>query len=308
MILIILLGQTCSGKSQLAVDLAKYLGSAWIVNCDSRQVYQQLNLGTAKVKGRWQYLPKLGNTFVYQDIPHFLIDYVDPKEKYSLNQFLVDWCQLFKKQSPNLPKFVILTGGTGLFAKAISEQYQLAQIDPKYDSEYNNLKLHLTQQSLPNLHNLAKQIPGFTQLNSSDQLNPRRLVNLLLRYYAATNGWFSQKKLDYPKFSQIWQFAIQVDQTVLKARIFNRLKERLNEGLISEILNLNLDDQRLWDLGLEYRIGNLYVKGWLNETELLQKLYQENWQYARRQLTWLKKQTLIWIKNLSEILDYLNSV
>jgi len=308
MILIILLGQTCSGKSQLAVDLAKHLGTTWIINCDSRQVYQHLNLGTAKVKGSWQHLPNLGNTFVYQGIPHFLIDYVDPKENYSLNQFLLDWCELFKRQSLNLPKFVILTGGTGLFAKAVSQQYQLGQIDPKYSSEYNALKLNLTQQSLPTLQKLVEQIPDLTQLNSSDKLNPRRLVNRLLRYYATAYGWFSQVKLDYPAFSKIWQFAIKVDQTILKTRIFNRLKARLNEGLISEILNLNLDDQRLWDLGLEYRIGSLYLKGWLNEAELLQKLYQENWQYAKRQLTWLKKQPVIWIQDANEILDYLHSV
>ncbi len=308
MVLLILLGQTCSGKSQLAVDLAKYLGNSWIVNCDSRQVYKNLNIGTAKVKGVWQNLPNLGKIFVYQDIPHFLIDYVDPKDKYSLNQFLTDWCHLFRQYSNQLPDFVILTGGTGLFAKAISQQYQLEQIDPKYSSEYNTLKLNLTQQSLPTLQKLVEKIPNLTQLNSSDKLNPRRLVNRLLRYYATAYGWFSQVKLDYPTFSKIWQFAIKVDQTILKTRIFKRLKERLNEGLISEILNLNLDDQRLWDLGLEYRIGSLYLKGWLNEAELLQKLYQENWQYAKRQLTWLKKQPVIWIQDVNEILDYLHSV
>ncbi len=307
MVLLILLGQTCSGKSQLAVDLAKYLGNSWIVNCDSRQVYKNLNIGTAKVKGAWQNLPNLGNTFVYQDIPHFLIDYVDPKDKYSLNQFLIDWCHLFRQYANQLPEFVILTGGTGLFAKAVSQQYQLEQIDSKYKSEYHALKLSLTQQSLPTLQKLVEQISDLTQLNSSDQLNPRRLVNYLLRHYATSHGWINQTKLNYPKFRRTWQFAIKVDQNVLKTRILNRLIDRLNEGLIEEILKLNLDDQRLWDLGLEYRVGNLYLKGWLNETELLGKLYQENWQYARRQLTWLKKQPVIWIRNLNEIIDYLNS-
>ena len=305
MTLIILLGQTCSGKSQMAVDLAKKLGYSWIVNCDSRQVYQYLNIGTAKVDGTWQEFYNFGKVFIYQDIPHFLIDFVNPIKKYSLHKFLQDWCNLFQRYQNYLPEFVILTGGTGLFAKGISHQYQLGDIDSQFKDIFENQKYILNQQNLQQLQKQIEEIDGIEYFNQSDFFNRRRLINRILQYYSQKFGWFKQNHLDYPQFEKTFEFAITIEQELLKERIKFRLNERIQNGLLLEVSNLQIDEDRLWELGLEYRISSLYLKGWLSHNEWKSKLFQENCKYAKRQLTWLKKQSLIWIDGLESLYTFL---
>lgn len=147
--LLVLLGQTSSGKSQMAVDLALKLNKTnqivWIVNCDSRQVYKGLNLGTGKVEGGWQ-----NDIYFYKEVPHYLIDYVDPQATYSLNQYLQDFKNLFLKDKPG---WVILTGGTGLFAKAIIEQFEDYQVELSQNDKikYEQQKTILNHLSLSDL-------------------------------------------------------------------------------------------------------------------------------------------------------------
>ncbi len=301
MTLIVLLGQTCSGKSQMAVDLAKKLGSSWIVNCDSRQVYKYLNIGTAKVEGSWQNFQNLGKVFLYQGIPHFLIDFVDPKQTYSLHKFLQDWCKLFNSLEQNLPEFVILTGGTGLFARAVVKQYQLDEINPEYETIFQKQKQLLESQSLSKLQEIVSSYSTIKNINHSDFFNRRRLINYVLRNFAKQKGLLNHKKLKYPNFDRTLQFAISVDQQTLKERIWLRLNQRIANGLLNEVVNLPLSQERLWSLGLEYRISSLYLRGWLTETEWKQKLFQENCKYAKRQMTWLKKQPVVWIHNLENL-------
>ncbi len=305
MTLIVLLGQTCSGKSQMAIDLAKKLGSSWIVNCDSRQVYKYLNIGTAKVEGSWKNFGNLGKVFLYQDIPHFLIDFVDPRQTYSLYKFLQDWCNLFVSLSKHLPEFVILTGGTGLFARAIVKQYQLDEIKPEYETIFQKQKQILENQSLSELQKLISTYSTIRHINYSDFSNRRRLINRILRNFAEQNGWLEYKQIRYPNFDRTLQFAISVDQKILKERIWLRLNQRIASGLLDEVINLPLNQERLWNLGLEYRVSSLYLQGWLTETEWKQKLFQENCRYAKRQMTWLKKQPLVWINSLENLYSHI---
>ncbi len=302
--LIVLLGQTCSGKSQLAVDLAKNLGSAWIVNCDSRQIYKRLNIGTAKVPGVWTNLEKYGKYFEYQEVPHFLIDFVDPQIQYTLVDYLRDWVQLFKEHEQNLPDFVILTGGTGLFAKAILEEYQPSWVKPEKDSELKELKSSLSKLGVSELQSIIK---NSANINKSDWQNPRRLINKILAQEAQEKGWTKKSKKQYPNFEQKLFFAIQIDQGILQERIYKRLVQRINQGLLEEVKNLqDLGTSRLLELGLEYRLTQLLFLGQLNESEWKEKMYQENIRYAKRQMTWLKKETPEWLSGCEEILNIIN--
>lgn len=305
--LVVLLGQTCSGKSQMAVDLAKELGESWIVNCDSRQVYRRLDIGTAKVPGIWQSDTKLGPVFVYQDVPHFLIDYLDPASTFSLFNYLQDWCHLFDRYAGKLPQTIILTGGTGLFAKAVLEKYSIAGIKPEFDTRFQELKNQLHSQPLSALQLRA----GTTirqQLNANDWQNPRRLVNCILRLEAQEQGWLAADNLTHPVFERVYTFAIAVEPKTLKQRIQARLQERLEQGLLQEILTLqDLGTQRLLNLGLEYRLTQLFVLGQLNEADWKRKLLLENYQYAKRQMTWLKKQHVHWVTSLDDIRTHLQA-
>ncbi len=281
----------------MAVDLASYLKDAIVVNCDSRQIYKDLDIGTGKVPGQWQQ-----GVFYYQDIPHFLIDYVDPKLNYTLVQYIQDFVYLIAKTST---KYVILTGGTGLYAKAIVEQYDLGVIKQEFIVEFNELKKSLSELNLTDLQITFQDLlkthvvdTSLSFLNESDYQNTRRLVSRILKIKAKLNSW--AKDITYPEFEQIFQFAIEIDQAQLKQNISTRLQQRINQGLVTEVQSLQyLGHDRLLDLGLEYRLTQMYLEGEIDQIEWQNRLQIENFQYAKRQLTWLKKQKdLVWIKDL----------
>jgi len=347
--LITLLGQTCSGKTGLSINLATHLKKAgktvWIVGCDSRQVYENLNIGTAKIPGVWQDFldqnfnilrPKIYNSkqYFYQQIEHFLIDYIDPKTTYSLLDFVLDFCGIFNNLDPSQkPDYVILTGGTGLWAEAIINEYELENIKPIYQKEYEEYKQKIMQKSLPelqmmykdlcekfnninpetqdltkkNFQNEVKKSVAKTEnnqiiplLNQSDINNPRRLQNTIIRNKA--KDW--SDKILYPKWESKKTFAIQTDPQNLKQKITQRIYDRVGEGLLEEVKSLEyLGEKRLFELGLEYRQTQLFIKQQISQTEWVNKLIVENLQYAKRQKTWLKRmENLIWIENLEDIL------
>ena len=316
MLLITLLGATSSGKSDLAVNLAKDLIAknirTWIIGCDSRQIYKYLNVGTGKVEGNWEQIPiskrcfyPSDKVFFYQEIPHFLIDYKDPYHdfEYSLVQYLIDFNELFKN-TKILPNVVILTGGTGLYAKAILEEYQLFKIKPDFEQLALKFKQNIEKLNLYQLQEnyLKLELP---KLNSSDFENPRRIINHIYKNQVKTEKW--GVLVEYPSFIKKFNFAIKTEITDLKPKIRQRLEFRLENGLIPEILkHKNLGQKKLLSLGLEYRLGFFYMNGMLTKSEFLQKLKVENFKYAKRQLTWLKKQKPIWISHKIDILTNIN--
>lgn len=331
MILITLLGQTSSGKSEMAVELAHYLlnkqlphpssnsgdvdgiathSAVWIVNCDSRQVYKELNIGTGKVEGQWvetrlsttSSITSVNKIFHYKTIPHFLIDYVDIEQKYNVSNFVQDFIKLL--ETPNQPDYVILTGGTGLYAKAIYSQMELGQIQPEFEKVFNQTKSELQKLTLSQLQNQYHlTTPEQQTLNNSDFHNPRRLQSFLLRNIGKTNNWPTQ--INYPKFEKKFLFAISRDQEELKVVIAKRLQSRIKQGLLEEVRTLvtKYGHQRIEDFGLEYRLTSLYLKGQLTETDWKSSMLKENLAYAKRQLTWLKKELVVWVETVGEIID-----
>ncbi len=319
--LISVLGPTSSGKSDLVVLLANDLNrkhglnSTVIISCDSRQIYRGLNIGTGKIEGGWVELnlgEKLEQVYLYQQIPHFLIDFVDLHRQYGLYEYLSDFCKLFQNWSGwgFEPKFVILCGGTGLFAKAIVDQYQLEQFKSEPYPVIETLKAELSSYNANELQQiLAQKTPNFKNiLNNSDQNNPRRLINQIVRAVARENDWINENTLNYPKFESKFQFYLNpVD---LKTRLKTRFKLRMEAGLIDESLALlqtgRLPPSKLLELGLEYREFWAYFIGLQTQTEFTQNCIRENWQYVRRQITWFKKQAdLVEVQNMGDILRHL---
>jgi len=299
MILIALLGQTCSGKSEMAVELAEKLGDTWIINCDSRQIYKELDLGTGKVEGQWE-----NETYYYKNIKHFLIDYVAPKINFGLVDYIQDFIELTKKI--DLPKYLILTGGTGLYARAILEKYELGIIKKEFIQNNEILKRGLQELNLENLQLKYDQlnINNPKILNPSDYANPRRLVNWILRKNALEENWL--EKIQYPSFSKTFNFAINANQENLKNKIKDRIVKRIEQGLLQEVESLlYLCKDRLFQLGLEYKYTYKYIMGELGGLEWKERLFLENYHYAKRQLTWLKKQSPDWIHSTDQILESL---
>jgi tRNA dimethylallyltransferase len=296
-------GQTASGKSEMAIDLAKKLGDCWIISCDSRQIYKYLDLGTGKIPGKWDaivYKNQLVHTFLYKDIPHFFIDTIHPSQQYTLADFLVSFAHFVHTHT--LPKYLILCGGTGLYIKAIIENYSISQIKPEYKDDYEMLKKSLQSKSLEGLQLQFGALPNKKDLNDSDIHNPRRLVNHILNHHSTVSHW--EIPIVLPEFEKTYNFAIQADQPTLQQRIHQRILDRINNGMIDEIESLSyLGSERLLSLGLEYRITHLYLLGQLSYQEYIKKLTIDSINYAQKQLTWLNKQPLTWITNANQISD-----
>lgn len=305
--LITLLGQTSSGKSDMAVELAKNLKlrgkKTCIVGCDSRQIYRGLNIGTGKVEGEWifdQTLKK--NVFQYYGLPHFMIDFSDPQTDYNLQNYVCDFYKLML-EIDNQFDYVILVGGTGLYAKTIDEKVDLGNLKIEYTTPYCDYKKQLQDKNLEELQGHINQ--SRIKLNNSDYNNKVRLVSNLLKVQSQKQGWLEPSK--YYQFEKQYLFAIETNQNKLRTKIEKRLAKRFNQGLINEINEFNyLGEAKFLSLGLEYRLGWFYLQGKLTQENLQTNLLIENLQYAKRQLTWLKKQkNLIWIKSLEEIVELL---
>jgi tRNA dimethylallyltransferase len=293
-------GQTSSGKSEMAVQLAKKLGDCWIINMDSRQIYKKLNLGTGKVLGTWKSFEYKGtnrDAFFYADIPHFLIDIADPAKPLTL----VDMLEMFVKlcEIP-LPKYLILTGGTGLYIKAIVERYQLTQLKkPEEMKQIDLLKTHLQTKSVTQLQDIFESYSP-PPLNNSEFNNPQRLINNILNLEIKIQGF--GEVLNIPEFASYQQFAIHVDQNTLRKNIETRIFDRIDKGMLEEIDSLSyLGEKRLFDLGLEYRYGSQFLQGKITEWEFEDMLIRESINYAKRQLTWLKAQPVTWVTSINDI-------
>lgn len=300
--LIALGGQTASGKSEMAVELAKQLQDCWIISCDSRQIYKYLDLGTGKVEGQWEaivYKNQLLHTYLYKGVPHFFIDTIDPSKQYTLAHFLADFRDFCNNNT--LPKFIILCGGTGLYIKAVLEEYHLSQIKPEYEETYSTTKLELQGLSLSQLQSIFFDIAPEKSINDSELQNPRRLVNHILNHKGEQLKWVAPIVL--PAFSTTYNFAIKVNQENLYHQIELRILNRIDQGMIQEIQSLDyLGSNRLLSLGLEYRLTHLFLLGQLTYFEYIKKLTQESINYAQRQLTWLNRQQLMWIESSNDIL------
>ena len=293
--LISILGQTCSGKSQMAVDLAKKLPNSIVVNCDSRQIYQKLNIGTAKIEGEW-----IDGQYIYQGVKHFLIDYVDPVKYFTLAEYISDFADLINNLD-NTYENIILTGGTGLYAKAIIEKYDIGVIKPEFNNEFQKTKKIYQEKSLQELQLQYTKTVDQNKLNNSDFYNPRRLVAKIVDKIAKDKNWVNT--IQFPNFDSSINFAIKVDQSNLYKKITQRVVYRANQGLLAEVESLQyLGRNRIIDFGLEYRITQEYMEKPYDKEIWIDQLSKTNIDYSKRQLTWLKKQDINWIENIDNLL------
>jgi len=321
-------GQTCSGKTNIAISLVKSLDkmelTSVVVNTDSRQIYKYLDIGTAKVDGVWKLHTKTGlKAFFYQDVPHYLMDYVDiktSKSLYSLANFLQDWFCLYKVFQKSGIDCVILVGGSGLYVAGILKGYNFKKFDQQQKLFFEKEKQRLNFLTLEELQE-EFEITFYKQnysikkpLNTSEHYNPRRLVNKILSQkiskvssLQATD--YTNSKLNSKsnlKLKHVAYFVcIRPDFEELKIKIKNKVFERLDLGLVEEVKKLALSKDLFLSLGLDYRVVFYYLRGFFSKKEMVDRLIIENTKYAKRQMTWIKKQNPIWVKNSKDVLKLL---
>ncbi|HOV34151.1 MAG TPA: tRNA (adenosine(37)-N6)-dimethylallyltransferase MiaA [Candidatus Hydrogenedens sp.] len=270
---IIILGATASGKTRLGVRIAhEFQGE--ILSADSRQVYIGLDIGTGKdIEEYFKVSPP---------VSYHLIDIVPVSHEFSLYEYLKYFNEAYQNvlSRGNLP---IIVGGTGLYIEALIEGYSLAEItlNETLRSELFQLSIQELQQKLlslkPKLH------------NTTDLLDKERLVRAIEIAIAEKEG---KKIISAPKLSPII-LGVRYDREHLKLRIGQRLKERLQHGLIEEVERLrteNISDDRLFQLGLEYRYVLLFLQGKIkNKNDLFQKLQSAIWEFSRKQEIWFRR-------------------
>jgi tRNA dimethylallyltransferase len=265
--IILVAGPTASGKSKEAIRLAKERGGE-VISVDSRQVYRTLDIGTEKITHEEM-----------SGIPHHLIDIREPSEPYSAGDFMHDARRLIDEiiERGNVP---ILAGGTHFYFDALL--FGLPEIP-----ENTVLRKELEKlSSVDLLSEIREKDPErFEQL---DPANHRRLVRAV--EIIRTQGRVPARKTESTEYEAEW-VVINSEREILRERIDARLADALNRGLIEEVERVRelVGDERLNELGLEYRVVGEYLRGERTKDSLLPALSSRLWHYARRQKAWLRK-------------------
>lgn len=286
---IVVLGPTATGKTDLAVSLAKKFGGE-IISADSRQIYQDMFLGVGKTEGTWQ--EKDGKKkFIYHDIPHYLTDFVSPQEDYNVSHFKKD-CLDLMEDIHSRGKVPIICGGTGFWILSVVDDLNFPVVPP--DQKFRLELEGKTTQELFVL--LKKQDPK--RARTVDAHNRPRLIRAL--EIARALGQSPELDLHPQKTSSDFlQIGLDFPKEVLDLRIEKRLEKRWAAGMLEEIMALQkkhaLPWKKIQSFGLAYFWTPLFLDKKISQKELEEKVLIGEKQYARRQRTWFKRdQRIIW--------------
>jgi len=270
--LIVITGPTASGKTSVAAHLAYNIDSE-IISADSRQVYREMNIGTGK--------DILEYTVQQKTIPYHLIDILNAGEQYSVFDFQRDFIRVFAEIASR-SKIPVLCGGTGFYIEAVLKKYQLHFVP-------ENLQLRAELSEKP-YNELVELLASMRKLhNTTDINNFSNLIRALeIEFFNKENP---ELKLDFPEIKPL-VIGIKFDRDSRRRRISERLKSRLNEGMIDEVKYLlagGVSAQTLINYGLEYKYITLYIENKLSYSEMFSKLETAIHQFAKRQMTWFRK-------------------
>jgi len=272
--LLVVLGPTATGKTQLAIQLADKLDGE-IISADSRQVYRGMDIGTGKDLSEYKLKGK--------NISHHLIDIINPKEEYSVFQFQQDFQKIFLKIKER-KKLPILCGGTGFYIKAILMDFDLPAVAPD-----NKLRKELETWKLEDLIlELGSISPD--ALNNTSLQTKRRIIRAIEVEMNKKKEKREKKKIK-SKIQNSIVLGIEYTRDVIRERITKRLYERLDHGMIQEVeilLNSGITHEQLERFGLEYRFISRYLLGTLKLEEMQKKLNTAIHQFSKRQMTFFR--------------------
>jgi tRNA dimethylallyltransferase len=273
-------GPTASGKTGLALKIAeKFNGD--IVNCDSRQVYRKLDIGTAKepIEKR-----NRDGTVMIGGIHHHLIDIVDPKEEYTLADFQKDAHTAIRKISDK-GKLPIIAGGTGLYLDAVVYNYDLS-----YEKRDEKRRERLQKLPVPELQRrLELRDPEILKsMNKSDRNNPHRLIRAIERHDEGRARLITEKPSPY----ETLYLVLDPPRKETDLRIENRVGEMFEKGLLKENKELREDGYSTELPALKtigYQEFDEHFSGEQTLEASRQLIVLHTKQYAKRQRTWFRK-------------------
>ena len=270
--MITILGPTASGKTPLAVAVARRVGGE-IISADSRQVYRRMDIGTGK------------DLSEYQSTPYHLIDICEPGTKYNLFQYQQDFFDAYQ-QIRGRGAVPILCGGTGLYIEAVLKGYHLSPVP-----QNQPLRDQLEGKSLDELTAILqelKQQNGSVMHNTTDVDSCQRAIRAIeIETY---NREHPMPLRELPAIPSII-IGVSIDRELRREKITRRLKARLDEGMVDEVRRLLDEGIPADDLiyyGLEYKYLTEYIIGRLSYEEMFRQLEIAIHQFAKRQMTWFR--------------------
>ena len=299
--LVVILGPTASGKSELAIKLAKKFNGE-IVSADSRQVYKSLDIGTGKVTPDTKNSSNFSTgqakkkyIFTHKGIPHYCIDVASPKRRFTVAQYrklaLKAINKIFEKG-----KVPILCGGTGFYIQAVVDGIVIPKVRPDW-----KLREKLEKKSVKELYQMLKKL-DHQRSETIEKKNPRRLIRAIEIIMKTKKPVppLQKQPLPYP----VLMIGIKKSTKELKELIKERFFKWLRQGLIKEVKNLrksSLSWKKIEDSGIHYRAVARYLQDKINYQEMIKNSLKELQNYARRQMTWFKRDKRIhWLKNYQE--------
>lgn len=269
-ILYVITGPTASGKTSKAVALAKAI-NAEIISADSRQIYRGMDIGTGK------------DLEEYGDVPYHLIDICNAGYRYNLFEYIRD----YKSAYDNIKargKNIIVCGGTGLYIESILKGIELPPVP-----ENTELRKKLANKSLSELTEILRQMK--TLHNVTDVDNCKRAIRAIeIQQYYHDNPEIQIKTTPHPLKNAL-VIGIEIDRENRRNKISQRLRQRLDSGMVEEIRSLidnGISPDDLIYYGLEYKYVTQYVIGQISYDEMFSLLEIAIHQFAKRQMTWFR--------------------
>lgn len=288
---VVICGPTASGKTALSIELAKKINGE-IISSDSMQIYKDMTIGTAK--------PTVEEM---QGIKHYLIDFVSPDERYSVADYKKDAKKAIKEIIEK-GKTPIIVGGTGLYVDSLIYEIEYPNIE--FDEQYReSLEKQVEEKGLEELYQKAKEIDpqAIEKISKNDK---KRILRILEIYHATGMNKTEQEKKSREKEVEYDYkvYALNWEREKLYERIDKRVDIMIEQGLIEEVKEVYNKYEKFPTAmqGLGYKEVVQYLENELTKEEMIEKIKQETRRYAKRQLTWFRKnKQTIWINAQDEI-------
>ena len=282
---IVICGPTASGKTALSIELAKQINGE-IVSADSMQIYKDMDIGTAKPTQEEK-----------QGIKHYLIDFVSPDERYSVADYKQDAKKAIREILKK-GKVPIIVGGTGLYVDSLIYEIEYPNIE--FDEKYREkLEKEVEENGLEELYEKAKEIDNeaIQKISKNDK---KRILRILEIYHATGKNKTEQEKESRKKEVEYDYkvFALKWDREMLYERINKRVDIMLEQGLIEEVKSIYEKYNKFPTAmqGLGYKEVVEYLENKTTKEEMIEKIKQETRRYAKRQMTWFRKnKQKIWL-------------
>ena len=296
---VVICGPTASGKTALSIELAKRINGE-IVSADSMQIYDEMNIGTAKPDQEEM-----------QGIKHYLIGNIKPTNRYSVSEFKKDAISAIK-EIISKGKMPIVVGGTGLYVNSLvyGIDYPEIQINLEYRKELEKI---VEEKGLQYLFEKAVEIDKEAMKNISP--NDKKRILRVLEIYKETGKTKTELERESRKNGIPYDykiFAINMPREILYDRINRRVDIMIEKGLIDEVSSLyeKYGESMLTSMqAIGYKEVVEFLKGNCTKEEMIEKIKMETRRYAKRQLTWFRKiENIQWLDGLNDIQNNVNII